>query len=82
MVHFIFINGIWKGGHFWATFISDISEVVMKTLLLWILLAFLPVLTVVTSATKLPFIQDDFAKARAEAVHRKLPIFVECWAPW
>lgn len=30
----------------------------------------------------LPFIQDQYGKARAEAVERKLPIFVECWAPW
>lgn len=33
-------------------------------------------------ATSLPFLQDNFAKARAEATQRKLPIFVECWAPW
>ena len=26
----------------------------------------------------LPFIQDDYAKARA----RKLPLFIESWAPW
>lgn len=40
----------------------------------------------ITSATaasaKLPFIPDNFAKARAEALQRKVPIFVECWAPW
>ena len=30
----------------------------------------------------LPFIQDDYSKALAEAKQRKLPIFVECWAPW
>jgi len=54
----------------------------MKTASLWILLALLPLTTVAASATRLPFIQDDFAKARAEAVQRKVPIFVECWAPW
>jgi len=30
----------------------------------------------------LPFIQDDFSLARARALQQKLPIFVECWAPW
>lgn len=33
-------------------------------------------------AAALPFLNDDFGKARAQAVQRKLPIFVECWAPW
>jgi hypothetical protein len=32
--------------------------------------------------TGLPFIHDDYAKALAEAKQRKLPMFVECWAPW
>jgi len=30
----------------------------------------------------LPFIEDDFAKAFEQAKTRKLPIFVEAWAPW
>ena len=30
----------------------------------------------------LPFIEDDFPRALAEARARKLPIFVEAWAPW
>lgn len=54
----------------------------MKRFWLWILLAFLPIATGTASASRLPFIQDDFAKARADALQRKLPIFVECWAPW
>jgi len=33
-------------------------------------------------AAGLPFIQDDFAKARDEALKRNAPLFVECWAPW
>lgn len=33
-------------------------------------------------AAGLPFIPDDYAKALSEAQQRKLPIFVECWAPW
>ena len=30
----------------------------------------------------LPFIEDDYPKALAEARSKKLPIFVEAWAPW
>ncbi len=30
----------------------------------------------------LPIINDDYAKARAEAVRRHVPMFVEVWAPW
>ena len=30
----------------------------------------------------LPFIQDDYTRALAEARARKLPLFVEAWAPW
>lgn len=30
----------------------------------------------------LPFISDDYPKALAEARARKLPIFIEAWAPW
>jgi endonuclease YncB( thermonuclease family) len=28
------------------------------------------------------WIDDDYAKAREQARERKLPIFVESWAPW
>jgi hypothetical protein len=34
------------------------------------------------SAAGLPWIQDNYSKALAEAKQRKLPIFVEVWAPW
>ncbi len=30
----------------------------------------------------LPWIEDDYTRAVAEARARKLPIFVESWAPW
>jgi hypothetical protein len=30
----------------------------------------------------LPFIEDDYGRAVAEAKQRKLPIFVDAWAPW
>jgi hypothetical protein len=33
-------------------------------------------------ASRLPLIDDDFAKARAETNRRKLPLFVDVWAPW
>lgn len=51
----------------------------MRKFLLWVLVASA---SVTVYATPLPFIQDDFAKAHIQAMQRKLPIFVECWAPW
>jgi hypothetical protein len=30
----------------------------------------------------LPFIEDDYGRAVAEAKKSKLPIFVDAWAPW
>lgn len=30
----------------------------------------------------LPFIHDDYTKAVAEARARKVPLFIESWAPW
>lgn len=30
----------------------------------------------------LPFIEDDYERALAEARARDVPIFVESWAPW
>ena len=33
-------------------------------------------------ATVLPFIEDDYGKALSLARQKKLPIFVEAWAPW
>lgn len=54
----------------------------MKRYWVWLLLLVLPVTSAIASAARLPFIQDDFAKARAEAKKRNVPIFVECWAPW
>ncbi len=29
-----------------------------------------------------PFIEDDFDRAVALAKQRKLPVFIEGWAPW
>jgi hypothetical protein len=30
----------------------------------------------------LPFIEDDYPRALAEARSRNLPLFIEAWAPW
>jgi hypothetical protein len=30
----------------------------------------------------LPFIENDFPKALAEAKARSLPLFIDAWAPW
>jgi hypothetical protein len=30
----------------------------------------------------LHFIDDDFARALSEARSKKLPLFIEVWAPW
>ena len=54
----------------------------MKRLLLWLVVSVLATSTLAATATQLPFIRDDYAKARTQALQRKLPIFVECWAPW
>lgn len=29
-----------------------------------------------------PFIEDDYTKALAEARSRQVPLFIEAWAPW
>ena len=29
-----------------------------------------------------PFIEDDYGRALAEAKSKKLPLFIEAWAPW
>ena len=34
------------------------------------------------AAPNLPFVEDDYPKALAEARARKLPLFIEAWAPW
>lgn len=34
------------------------------------------------SKSALPWIEDDYGRALSEAKSRKLPIFVDAWAPW
>ncbi|HEX8950377.1 MAG TPA: hypothetical protein VF945_00960 [Polyangia bacterium] len=47
-------------------------------------LSCVPVVAVAGEAPRaaLPFIEDDYARALREATRKKLPIFVEAWAPW
>ena len=35
-----------------------------------------------SSASAIPFIENDYAKAVAQAKKKNVPIFVEAWAPW
>jgi hypothetical protein len=34
------------------------------------------------SRTVLPWVEDDYSKAVAQARAKNVPIFVEAWAPW
>jgi hypothetical protein len=34
------------------------------------------------ASTKLPIINDDYPRARAQAIQRNVPLFVDVWAPW
>ncbi len=52
----------------------------MKKLWISILLGWLAASAM--AETPLPIINDNYAKARAEANRRKLPLFVEVWASW
>jgi hypothetical protein len=38
--------------------------------------------TAPTDTKVVPFIADDYTRAVAEARARKVPIFIESWAPW
>jgi hypothetical protein len=35
-----------------------------------------------TAKMVLPFIDDDYSKALNEARQKKIPIFIDNWAPW
>jgi len=41
-----------------------------------------PKRSAVATAARLPFIEDDYPRALAEARAKKLPLFVDVWAPW
>jgi len=50
---------------------------------IWIVLStLLPAGVAWATPGPLPFVRDDFARARAQATQRKLPMFVDVWAPW
>lgn len=34
------------------------------------------------ASPRVPFLEDDYAKARAEALRRKVPLFIDVWAQW
>ena len=55
----------------------------MRSALLFVLLG-VPVVAAAAEplAEALPFIEDDYGRAVAEAKKSKLPIFVDAWAPW
>ena len=46
------------------------------------ILAALLVASAPSRADVLPFIADDYPKALALRARRKIPIFLEAWAPW
>jgi hypothetical protein len=50
----------------------------MKRLLPIALLA----LSALSASASLPFIENDYRKAAAEAKAKNVPLFVEAWAPW
>jgi hypothetical protein len=51
----------------------------MKRLLILVLLA-MPFVGYAKEA--LPFIDNDYSKALAEAKRKNVPIFADAWAPW
>ncbi len=53
----------------------------MKKLSIWLFLSVVATYAV-AAETRLHFIDDDYAKARIEAKQRKVPLFVDVWAPW
>lgn len=50
----------------------------MKRLTLVALLA----LSTLSARADLPFIENDYLKAIAQARAKNVPLFVEAWAPW
>jgi hypothetical protein len=54
----------------------------MKKLALWMVPLALIAAALPASAAGLSWIKDNYSKALAEAKQRKLPMFVEVWAPW
>jgi len=51
-------------------------------LIMAIMLLMLSSSTFSATSKGLPFINDNFEKALAEAKQRNVPLFVDVWAPW
>lgn len=45
-------------------------------------IALLGIASLASAKGMVPFIEDDYAKAVAQARVKRVPIFVEAWAPW
>lgn len=45
-------------------------------------LAALVLLWALHAGAELPFVENDFARAKARAVAANVPLFIEAWAPW
>lgn len=54
----------------------------MKKLALWMAPLALLAAALPAPAASLSWIKDNYPKALAEAKQRKVPMFVEVWAPW
>ena len=44
--------------------------------------AILGVASLASAKETVPFVADDYPKAVAQAKAKRVPIFVEAWAPW
>jgi hypothetical protein len=53
----------------------------MRRLLLVAALLF-PCIAAGSETRTLPFVEDDYGRALDLARHKKLPLFVDSWAPW
>jgi len=60
----------------------SVSRLGVATFLLALALVPAPARSASARAAVLPFIEDDYARALAEARARKVPLFIESWAPW
>jgi len=54
----------------------------MRKLLMRLLPLALAMPVLAATSSHLPFINDNYSEALLQAKQRKLPIFVEVWAPW
>ena len=77
MVHYIDRKRLWKADQSPAI----IAPKAMKNVSTFLLLVVLAT-SAMAATTTLPFIDDNYAKALAEAKQRQLPLFVEASAVW